>query len=148
MCARSWPGLANKLTNNVHDSLNAPGSDNLAETTEFPQLYVYDVCLDKFGGRHEWMGFIDADEFLVLTGSEPSLPALLRGCAPVTALSRALRMHGLELGTPCSLAADCKCRAAQVKAEQKVYVLAPMSEGMCSFLDATLTAHANTPSQM
>ncbi len=61
---------------------NAPGSDNLVETVEFPQLYVYDVCIAKFGGRHEWMGFIDADEFLVLTGGERSLPAFLRGRAP------------------------------------------------------------------
>ena len=110
----AWP--CKQTHKKVHDSLNVPGSDNLAETTEFPQLYVYDVCLDKFGGRHEWMGFIDADEFLVLNGSEPSLPALLRGCAPVTVLGRAARMHGLELGISCSLAADCKCRAAQVKA--------------------------------
>lgn len=59
-----------------------PRSDNLVETTEYPQLYVYDVCLERFGGRHEWMGFIDADEFLVLTGGALSLPELLRGRAP------------------------------------------------------------------
>lgn len=56
------------------------------ETVEYPQLYVYDVCLHKFGDRHEWMGFIDADEFLVLTGGAPSLPALLRRCAPLSTL--------------------------------------------------------------
>ena len=54
------------------------------EAVEYPQLYVYDVCLHKFGGRHEWMGFIDADEFLVLPGGGPSLPALLRGCAALS----------------------------------------------------------------
>lgn len=58
-------------------------SEDLMETVEYPQLYVYDVCLHRFGGRHEWLGFIDADEFLVLTGGDPSLPALLRRCAPV-----------------------------------------------------------------
>ena len=52
------------------------------ETVEYPQLYVYDVCLHRFGGRHDWLGFIDADEFLVLTGGDPSLPSLLRRCAP------------------------------------------------------------------
>lgn len=58
-----------------------PRSDNLVDTTDYPQLFVYDVCLQRFGGRHEWMGFIDADEFLVLTGGARSLPDLLRGCA-------------------------------------------------------------------
>jgi hypothetical protein len=41
-------------------------SSNLQETTRYPQLYVYDICLTKFGEYHKWMAFLEVDEFLVL----------------------------------------------------------------------------------
>ena len=31
-----------------------------------PQLWVYDQCLQRWGAKHAWIGFLDADEFLVL----------------------------------------------------------------------------------
>ena len=35
---------------------------NGSETDRKPQLYIYDECLRRFGSRHRWMGFMDADE--------------------------------------------------------------------------------------
>ena len=44
-----------------------------------PQLHIYDTCLQKFGHRHHWMSFTDADEFFVMRNASLSnMPALLR----------------------------------------------------------------------
>ena len=43
-----------------------------------PQLYIYSKCIRDHGRRHQWMAFIDADEFFVIKDGTPSLPALLR----------------------------------------------------------------------
>jgi hypothetical protein len=44
-----------------------------------PQIYVYDMCLHHYGHLHEWMAFIDVDEFLMFRGGAPiqSLPLYL-----------------------------------------------------------------------
>lgn len=46
------------------------------------QRPVYQLCLERFGPRHTWMGFFDADEFVVMQGAtaeDPgSLPDLLQ----------------------------------------------------------------------
>ena len=39
---------------------------------------IYDTCLHEYGGRHAWMGFIDADEFVVLRDRSQGLPDLLQ----------------------------------------------------------------------
>ena len=91
-------------------------SEDLMETVEFPQLYVYDVCLHKFGARHEWVAFIDADEFLVLTGGAPSLPALLRRCA--------LFCQPL-IPSPYPKSLSCHCCSAQVP---------PLLQASCALL--------------
>ena len=41
-------------------------SSNFGDATREPQLYVFDVCLAKFGQFHEWMALLDVDEYLVL----------------------------------------------------------------------------------
>ncbi len=38
------------------------------------QLIAYHHCIEQFGTHHEWMGFIDADEFVYLTN--PRYPRL------------------------------------------------------------------------
>ena len=48
----------------------------------FKQLVMYQLCALDHGHRHQWMAFIDVDEFLVFTRAEDAavddLPALLR----------------------------------------------------------------------
>ncbi|KAI7845969.1 hypothetical protein COHA_000515 [Chlorella ohadii] len=41
------------------------------------QLYAYDWCLQHHRHHHTWMGFVDADEYILLRPDIPSLPALL-----------------------------------------------------------------------
>lgn len=42
------------------------------------QLHVYDTCIQRYRGRHQWMAFIDGDEFFVITDpAMASLPDLL-----------------------------------------------------------------------
>lgn len=48
-----------------------------------PQLYVYDKCLHEFGPKHEWIAFIDADEYLVFkNGVEPNIDNFLKNYEP------------------------------------------------------------------
>ena len=43
-----------------------------------PQLYVYDQCIDRYRSRHQFIAFIDVDEFLFLRDkSVANIPALL-----------------------------------------------------------------------
>lgn len=44
----------------------------------YPQLMTYQDCMERFGSRHQFLGFIDSDEFLILENGTPSVPALLR----------------------------------------------------------------------
>lgn len=37
--------------------------------TNTPQLYAYDKCLEQGRGMHDWMAFIDVDEFLMFRGA-------------------------------------------------------------------------------
>ena len=39
---------------------------------------VHDACLQEFRHRHAWMGFIDADEFLLVRNATQDLPELLK----------------------------------------------------------------------
>lgn len=43
-------------------------------------MYVYDICLTKFGEYHKWMAFLDVDEFLVLQpgAGKRKLPEFLK----------------------------------------------------------------------
>ncbi len=45
--------------------------------THGPQVALYDRCLERWGSRHEFMAFIDTDEFLVLRDGTPDLPTLV-----------------------------------------------------------------------
>ena len=40
-----------------------------------PQLYVYDQCIARYRSRHQFIAFIDVDEFLFLT--DPSVASML-----------------------------------------------------------------------
>ncbi len=42
-----------------------------------PQLHVYQNCLEKYGSRHKFMGFLDTDEYIVLVNKTKSIPAIL-----------------------------------------------------------------------
>jgi hypothetical protein len=55
-------------------------SSDLTAKTRFPQLYVYDICLTRFGDFHQWMAFLDPDEYLVLQSraSAERLPEFLK----------------------------------------------------------------------
>ncbi len=55
-------------------------SSDLATKTRFPELYIYDICLTRFGSFHTWMAFLDADEYIVLQpkASVKSLPDFLK----------------------------------------------------------------------
>ncbi|KAL4537199.1 hypothetical protein Ndes2526B_g04892 [Nannochloris sp. 'desiccata'] len=54
-----------------------------------PQLYGYDKCLQDHGNKHQWLAFIDVDEFLVFQQGPPvqNLPALLQGYENFSALA-------------------------------------------------------------
>lgn len=41
-----------------------------------PQIYAYDTCIKQFGPRHNFMGFIDSDEFIVVNSGK-SIPSVL-----------------------------------------------------------------------
>ncbi|KAI9641830.1 hypothetical protein NHQ30_009690 [Ciborinia camelliae] len=34
------------------------------------QEHIYDICVDKYRSNHTWMAFLDADEYLEMTGKE------------------------------------------------------------------------------
>jgi hypothetical protein len=71
-------------------------STNLRETGEVPELYVYNICLLKFGSYHEWMAFLAVDEFLVLQPKEAArtLPDFLRSYAKFGGLAVNKRVFG------------------------------------------------------
>jgi Glycosyltransferase family 92 len=41
-------------------------------------VQIYDICIHEFRHRHAWMGFIDADEFLLLRNRSLPLPSFLQ----------------------------------------------------------------------
>lgn len=43
-----------------------------------PQLAIYDICIKEFRHRHMWMGFFDADEFLLLRDRTMKLSTFLK----------------------------------------------------------------------
>lgn len=71
-------------------------SSNLKETGEVPELYVYNICLLKFGSYHEWMAFLSVDEYIVLQPKEAtrSLPEFLRSYAGYGGLAVNKRVFG------------------------------------------------------
>ena len=71
-------------------------SSNLQETTRYPQLYVYDICLTKFGEYHKWMALLDIDEYLVLQpqAGPKSLPDFLRGYEDFGGLVANMKVFG------------------------------------------------------
>ena len=54
-------------------------SNVLGERKGIQEKY-YTACVQMFGDRHTWMGFLDADEFLEMTGGE-TLSGFLHGWA-------------------------------------------------------------------
>ncbi len=43
------------------------------------QLWVYDTCIQRYRGLHQWMAFIDVDEYFIITDSNITLlPNLLK----------------------------------------------------------------------
>ena len=79
MYVMGWGRISNE-GNGFPETSCAPCSSNLQETTRYPQLYVYDICLTKFGEYHKWMAFLEVDEFLVLQpgAGKKKLPEFLK----------------------------------------------------------------------
>lgn len=70
-------------------SMATTASPPLAHALSAPAYWVQD-----HGANHRWMGFIDADEFVVLTDGTPDLPTLLRDYEDHGALALNWRMFG------------------------------------------------------
>lgn len=64
------------------------------------QTFVYDKCMERFGHRHSWMGFLDTDEFVVVKkkpGEENitlTIPGILQEFLPFGGLRLAWIMFG------------------------------------------------------
>eukprot|EP00884_Botryococcus_braunii_P006926 jgi/Botrbrau1/16234/Bobra.0066s0020.1 len=66
-----------------------------APPTARPQIFIYDTCLRRYRLLHTFMGFIDTDEFIVLTDpSVPDLPTLLQEYENYGALAVNWQMFG------------------------------------------------------
>ena len=43
------------------------------------QFHVYELCLERYRLRHQWMAFFDTDEFLMIKNTTiPDLPTFLK----------------------------------------------------------------------
>lgn len=60
----------------------------------FKQLMAYAYCVRDYGANHQWMGFIDTDEFVVLKNESESLAGVLRDYEGYGALALNWRMFG------------------------------------------------------
>ncbi len=81
-------------------------SSDLTLKTRFPQLYVYDICLTRFGDYHQWMAFLDPDEFLVLQprAAAEGLPEFLQvnGCKCCRTISLSFpNCNARKIGAAC-----------------------------------------------
>ncbi len=97
MCTEEWClSLMLMLGSQYSERWLSCCSSNLQETTRYPQLYVYDICLTKFGEYHKWMAFLDVDEFLVLQPQAGSkkLPEFLRGYEDFGGLVANMKVFG------------------------------------------------------
>ena len=65
----------------VRDVINTLGYADFVTVTSMPgrnrHVKAYQHCLDNFGYRSRWIGFIDMDEFIVPKNESASLPQLL-----------------------------------------------------------------------
>ncbi|KAL4440670.1 hypothetical protein ABPG77_000379 [Micractinium sp. CCAP 211/92] len=94
------------------------------------QLMAYTHCLKDYGSNHQWMGFIDADEFVVLTDGTPDLPTLLRDYEAHGALALNWRMfgsNGHETRQNNTLLSYTKCNAEQAPENTHVKLFANMA---------------------
>jgi hypothetical protein len=76
----SKPPLLNAVKDFVHEGLVHYEYDDKVPPkpgTHGPQVALYDRCLERWGSSHDFMAFIDTDEFLVLRDGTPDLPTLL-----------------------------------------------------------------------
>lgn len=65
-----------------------------------PQLFVYEICLRQYGSNHTFMGFIDADEFIVVNNTDVAnsnvkIPDVLRNYSEFGGLA----LHWKTFGT-------------------------------------------------
>lgn len=76
----SEPPMRDQLQGHIQSGLveyHFIGRDNHT-AIERPQLWVYNECIKQYRTRHQFIAFIDVDEFLILRDSSSvSLPALL-----------------------------------------------------------------------
>ena len=65
----------------VRDVINALGYSDVVTVTGIPgqnmHVKAYQHCLDNFGYKSRWIGFIDMDEFIVPKNESANLPQLL-----------------------------------------------------------------------
>ncbi|PSC69336.1 acid phosphatase Vanadium-dependent haloperoxidase [Micractinium conductrix] len=77
-----------------------------------PQPLAYNICLQDYGHLHTWIGYIDMDEFLVITDKTPDLPTLLRdyeGYGGVGVNWRQFGSSGHQTRQPSNLLAYTRC---------------------------------------
>ncbi len=68
--------------------------DEVDEHVRRPQTLVYNTCIREYGLQHDFMGFIDADEFVVLKRGQHSLPDVLNRFSDSGALGINWRIFG------------------------------------------------------
>lgn len=64
------------------------------KTIQNPQLHIYKECLQKYGKRHRFMGFVDSDEFIVVVDEKETIPSVLKRYEQFGGLSLNWRMFG------------------------------------------------------
>ena len=76
----SNPPMLGQVKNHIQSGLveyHFIGQSNHTSISR-PQLYVYDQCINRYRSRHQFIAFIDVDEFLFLRDkSVANIPALL-----------------------------------------------------------------------
>ena len=60
---------------------------NVVTSEQWPLTAVYDTCIERFARRHQWMAFLDADEFIILRSPQQTLPQLPHDFAPYGGLA-------------------------------------------------------------
>ena len=80
-CTAAWCCVNDYLCRLLHDDFMLCATHSCTHqglTTLSIATQIYDICIHEFRHRHAWMGFIDADEFLVLRNRSLLLPSFLQ----------------------------------------------------------------------
>lgn len=59
-----------------------------------PQIMTYNLCLQNYRKRHRFIGFLDADEFIVIVNKTQKIPDVLRHYEPYGGVALQWKMFG------------------------------------------------------